>query len=122
MCRALLPAGEDVEAAVQEDVDVVGLSILSGAHLTLFPRVRKLLDEQGRGDILAGTDGHGLVFRITGDGTGTVVYDAPLTEVTALAMAGDRERCLEAGASDYLSKPLHLGELAAKTEHWLGRG
>jgi methylmalonyl-CoA mutase C-terminal domain/subunit len=39
-------------AAVQEDVDVVGLSILSGAHMTLFPRVRKLLDEQGRTDIL----------------------------------------------------------------------
>ena len=39
-------------AAVQEDVDVVGLSILSGAHMTLFPRVRKLLVDQGRGDIL----------------------------------------------------------------------
>jgi len=39
-------------AAVQEDVDVVGLSILSGAHLTLFPRVRQLLDAQGRQDIL----------------------------------------------------------------------
>jgi methylmalonyl-CoA mutase C-terminal domain/subunit len=39
-------------AAVQEDVDVVGLSILSGAHLTLFPRVKRLLDDAGRGDIL----------------------------------------------------------------------
>jgi methylmalonyl-CoA mutase C-terminal domain/subunit len=39
-------------AAVQEDVDVVGLSILSGAHMTLFPRVRRLLDEAGRGDVL----------------------------------------------------------------------
>ena len=39
-------------AAVQEDVDVVGLSILSGAHLTLFPRVRKLLNEMGRDDLL----------------------------------------------------------------------
>ena len=39
-------------AAIQEDVDVVGLSILSGAHMTLFPRVSKLLAEQGRGDIL----------------------------------------------------------------------
>jgi len=39
-------------AAVQEDVDVVGLSILSGAHLTLFPRVRALLDEAGRPDVL----------------------------------------------------------------------
>ncbi|HET7601706.1 MAG TPA: cobalamin B12-binding domain-containing protein [Gemmatimonadales bacterium] len=39
-------------AAVQEDVDVVGLSVLSGAHMTLFPRVRALLDEAGRKDIL----------------------------------------------------------------------
>jgi methylmalonyl-CoA mutase C-terminal domain/subunit len=40
------------QAAIQEDVDVVGLSILSGAHMTLFPRVRKLLTEAGRKDIL----------------------------------------------------------------------
>ncbi len=39
-------------AAVQEDVDVVGLSILSGAHMTLFPRVLALLREQGRDDVL----------------------------------------------------------------------
>ena len=39
-------------AAVQEDVDVVGLSILSGAHMTLFPRVRQLLGAMGRPDIL----------------------------------------------------------------------
>ena len=39
-------------AAVQEDVDVVGLSILSGAHMTLFPRVRRLLVDMGRGDVL----------------------------------------------------------------------
>jgi len=39
-------------AAVQEDVDVVGLSILSGAHMTLFPRVRELMSEMGRDDIL----------------------------------------------------------------------
>ena len=39
-------------AAVQEDVDVVGLSLLSGAHMTLFPRVRKLLDEGDRRDVL----------------------------------------------------------------------
>ena len=39
-------------AAVQEDVDVVGLSILSGAHMTLFPRVRELMREMGREDVL----------------------------------------------------------------------
>src|SRR5262245_24405078 len=41
-----------VNAAVQEDVDVVALSILSGAHMTLFPRVLELLREQGSGDVL----------------------------------------------------------------------
>ena len=39
-------------AAIQEDVDVVGLSILSGAHMTLIPRVLALLKEEGRDDIL----------------------------------------------------------------------
>jgi methylmalonyl-CoA mutase C-terminal domain/subunit len=43
--------GHDRGAKV-EDVDVVGLSILSGAHMTLFPRVRKLLDAAGRQDVL----------------------------------------------------------------------
>jgi len=40
------------QAAIQEDVDVVGLSILSGAHMTLFPRVKRLLTDAGRDDIL----------------------------------------------------------------------
>ena len=39
-------------AAVQEAVDVVGLSCLSGAHNTLFPRIVQLLKEKGAGDIL----------------------------------------------------------------------
>ena len=43
---------EVVAAAVQEDVDVIGISILSGAHLTLFPRVRDLTREAGADDIL----------------------------------------------------------------------
>jgi methylmalonyl-CoA mutase C-terminal domain/subunit len=41
-----------VAAAVQEDVDVVAMSILSGAHMTLFPRVRDLLEEAGADGIL----------------------------------------------------------------------
>jgi methylmalonyl-CoA mutase C-terminal domain/subunit len=40
------------EAALQEDVDVVGLSILSGAHLTLCPKVVELLRAQGQADVL----------------------------------------------------------------------
>ena len=41
-----------VDAAVQEDVDVIGLSILSGAHMTLFPRIMQLLRENGLEDVL----------------------------------------------------------------------
>jgi methylmalonyl-CoA mutase C-terminal domain/subunit len=44
-------------AALQEDVDVVGLSILSGAHMTLVPRVTALLAEQGLGDVLVTVGG-----------------------------------------------------------------
>jgi methylmalonyl-CoA mutase C-terminal domain/subunit len=41
-----------VETAIQEDVDVVGLSILSGAHMTIFPRVKELLKRKGADDVL----------------------------------------------------------------------
>ncbi len=41
-----------VNAAVQEDVDVVALSVLSGAHMTLFPRVLELLEEEGADGVL----------------------------------------------------------------------
>ena len=41
-----------VTAAIQEDVDAVGVSILSGAHMTLFPAILNLLKEQGGADIL----------------------------------------------------------------------
>jgi methylmalonyl-CoA mutase C-terminal domain/subunit len=43
---------EVVEAAIQEDVDVIGVSILSGAHMTVFPRLLKLLEERGASDIV----------------------------------------------------------------------
>ena len=64
IARALRDAGMEViytglrqtpemiaEAALQEDVDIVGLSILSGAHLTLVPRVRETLDTNDLGDV-----------------------------------------------------------------------
>ena len=68
VARALRDAGMDVIytglhrtpeevalAAVQEDVDVLGVSLLSGAHMTIFPRVLKVLDEQdNKGIILVG--------------------------------------------------------------------
>jgi methylmalonyl-CoA mutase C-terminal domain/subunit len=41
-----------VEAAVQEDVDVIGISILSGAHMTILPKIKKLMVEKGLDDVL----------------------------------------------------------------------
>jgi len=41
-----------VEAALQEDVDVIGISILSGAHMTIFPKVKNLMVEKGLSDVL----------------------------------------------------------------------
>jgi methylmalonyl-CoA mutase C-terminal domain/subunit len=65
IARALRDAGFEViytglhqtpemvaEAAVQEDADAVGLSILSGAHMTLFPEIIRLLKDRGAGDVV----------------------------------------------------------------------
>ncbi len=41
-----------VEAALQEDVDAIGVSILSGAHMTVFPKLHALLRDRGLGDVL----------------------------------------------------------------------
>ncbi|MFQ3597945.1 MAG: cobalamin B12-binding domain-containing protein, partial [Chloroherpetonaceae bacterium] len=41
-----------VEAALQEDVDAIGISILSGAHMTIFPRIYSLMKEKGLDDVL----------------------------------------------------------------------
>ena len=41
-----------IEAAIQEDVDAVGISILSGAHMTIFPKIKKLMGEKGLTDVL----------------------------------------------------------------------
>ena len=41
-----------VEAAIQEDVDIIGLSVLSGAHMTIFPKVLDLLKQKGADDII----------------------------------------------------------------------
>lgn len=62
-----------VEMAVQEDVDAVGLSILSGAHMTLFPRVKQLLEAAGAGHVLL--TGGGIlppedIERLAADGVG----------------------------------------------------
>jgi methylmalonyl-CoA mutase C-terminal domain/subunit len=62
-----------VAAAIQEDVDAIGLSVLSGAHMTLFARLLELLKEQGADDI--------VVFG------GGIIPDADIVELTAMGVS-----------------------------------
>ncbi len=64
---------EVVEAAVQEDVDVLGVSLLSGAHMTIIPEILKLLDELGASDINVVAGG--------------VIPDADVKELKSLGVA-----------------------------------
>jgi len=57
-----------VEAAVQEDVDVIGISILSGAHMTILPKIKNLMNEKGLDDVLL--TGGGIIPEEEFDGTG----------------------------------------------------
>jgi methylmalonyl-CoA mutase C-terminal domain/subunit len=87
VARALRDAGMEViytglrqtpemiaEAALQEDVDVVGLSILSGAHMTLVSRILELLKANGQADV--------LVF------LGGIIPDEDLPKLKAMGLAG----------------------------------
>ncbi|HJZ10085.1 MAG: cobalamin B12-binding domain-containing protein [Trebonia sp.] len=62
-----------VAAAIQEDVDAIGLSVLSGAHMTLFAKLLELLKEQGADDI--------VVFG------GGIIPEADITELTAMGVS-----------------------------------
>ena len=64
---------EVVQAAVQEDVDVLGVSLLSGAHMTIIPEILRLLDELGASDINVVAGG--------------VIPDADVKELKSLGVA-----------------------------------
>jgi len=82
-------------AAIQEDVDVIGLSILSGAHMTLFPRVLDLIRAEGRDDLL-----------LTGGG---IIPQEDMDTLAALGVG----KLFGPGAS--------TGDLAAYIKNWFGQ-
>jgi methylmalonyl-CoA mutase, C-terminal domain len=75
-----------VNAALQEDVDAIGISILSGAHMTVFPKVIQLMKEKGMNDVLL--TGGGIIpdddmKRLNAEGVGKLF--APGTPTTEIA-------------------------------------
>jgi methylmalonyl-CoA mutase C-terminal domain/subunit len=63
--------GMVVEAAMQEDVDGIGISLHSGAHMTLVPKVLKLLKEKGMDDVVVFVGGSSPTSRRTSSGSTT---------------------------------------------------
>jgi signal transduction histidine kinase len=65
---------------------------------------------------MPGLDGLEIMRRVRAD---PLLANVPIIAMTALAMPGDRERCLAAGANDYLSKPINRAQLIARVKQWL---
>ena len=81
-----------VNAALQEDVDAIGISILSGAHMTVFPKVKKLMVEKGLDDVL-----------LTGGG---IIPDADVTKL------------LELGVGQLFNPGTETGQIASYIKEW----
>jgi methylmalonyl-CoA mutase C-terminal domain/subunit len=88
-----------VAAAIQEDADAIGLSVLSGAHMTLFARVLEILRERGAGDI--------TVFG------GGIIPEEDITELTRMGVA----RIFTPGASTHAIVDWVHSNLAPSSQH-----
>lgn len=96
-------AEQVVATVVEEDADALGLSLLSGAHLTLVPRILKGLKEQGRGDVLVVIGG--IIPEADIPGLKSEGVAAVFTPGSSLL-----------GISEWLEKTLDERELILKTE------
>jgi PAS domain S-box-containing protein len=66
-------------------------------------------------------DGFEATRKIRSGEAGSANARIPIVAMTANAMMGDRERCVESGMDDYLAKPIVVGELAEKVAHWMNK-
>lgn len=82
-----------VNAALQEDVDVIGVSILSGAHMTVFPKILQLLKEKGLNDVL-----------LTGGG---------------IIPESDRKKLLEMGSGNLFAPGTDTSEIVSYITNWV---
>jgi methylmalonyl-CoA mutase C-terminal domain/subunit len=82
-----------VNAALQEDVDAIGISILSGAHMTVFPKVAQLMKEKGMDDVL-----------LTGGG---------------IIPEEDRKQLQEQGVGDLFAPGTPTHEIASYINNWV---
>jgi len=65
-------------------------------------------------------DGFEATRRIREDEARSDGTHTPIVALTALALAGDRERCLDSGMDDYMTKPVRTAQLAAAVQRWAG--
>ena len=66
-------------------------------------------------------DGFATTIQIRSGSTGSHNPQIPIIALTANAMKGDRERCLQVGMNDYLAKPIKAPELSEKIDFWLAK-
>ncbi|MBX0330670.1 PAS domain-containing protein [Oscillochloris sp. ZM17-4] len=92
-----------------------------GSGDEVLPRMRDLRPQLALIDIqLPGLNGLEIIAQLRADADSALAR-TPVIAVTALAMVGDRERCLAAGADDYMSKPIRLDDLGAMVARMLLR-
>jgi CheY-like chemotaxis protein len=94
---------------IEAETGPQGLAMASEAHPDLV-----LLDIQ-----LPGMDGHAVARALKAD---PAVKSIPIVAVTSYAMAGDREKCLAAGAEGYIEKPINPETFVAEVERFLANG
>jgi PAS domain S-box-containing protein len=116
---------QEVARVMLTDLDCE-VRVTGNGHQALLALARERFDLVLMDCQMPEMDGFEAVRRFRAGAKGTLRFrtpvDAPVVALTANALAGDAERCLAAGFSDYLAKPFKQEQLAALITHWVQRG